>query len=273
MENPSPQPQYFRFSNEPTEAPKPWFRRPEVVKRILGIGGVVVAILFLAIFVTNLVKSISDSPKNAKEAAEQEMAQRQIECEESDEACKMRVQKEIARTSGVASVCDGLEEKKKESCVTLAAREKKNTATCSALSGDAATRCKDSVLIARVADGEGMEVCQETSEEKRMQCENIVTSQARALGTCTELGVAEEVCAEKKTIEALVSAGNFAGCAELAEEQRGECVDMFTSIDADGDGLNAKKEAELGTSDSNSDTDGDGYSDAVEVQSGYNPLQ
>ena len=42
-------------------------------------------------------------------------------------------------------------------------------------------------------------------------------------------------------------------------------------IDADGDGLTAWEEAELGTSDSNSDSDGDGVSDAQEFSDGTDP--
>ncbi len=42
--------------------------------------------------------------------------------------------------------------------------------------------------------------------------------------------------------------------------------------DFDRDGLSNKEEQTLGTDIKNPDTDGDGYSDGVEVESGYNPL-
>ena len=71
----------------------------------------------------------------------------------------------------------------------------------------------------------------------------------------------------------MLAAGNFSGCAELSEEERVQCTEIFSSTDADVDGLTAQKEAELGTSDANADTDGDGYADGEEVSAGYNPLK
>lgn len=273
MENPSSQPQYFRLNDAPPEAPKPWFRRPEVLKRIAFIGGVLLGVIFLGIFVKNLVESMSSGPKSELEAAKEEMAQRQAECDEEDEACKAQAQKDVARASGVAAACEGLEEKKKESCVTLIAREKKDAESCKLLSGDAQSRCTDSVIIARVADGEGMSACEDISAEKKVACENVVKANARSSGDCAKFGVAEEVCDERAMLKELLATGNFAGCAELSEELREECLDLFSSTDADEDGLTAKEEAEVGTSDKNADTDGDGYSDGTEVESGYNPLE
>lgn len=250
MENPSSQPQYFRFTNESPEAPKPWFRRPETLKRIALIVGVLLVLVFAGIFLSNLIKSMTDAgPRSALEAAREEMAQRQAECDAEDSTCKAEAQKEVARASGVAAACEGLEEKKKENCVTLIAREQKGASTCELLAGDAHVRCTDSVLIARVADGEGMSVCQQASSAKKQACENVVKSTARASGRCTELGVPEEVCNERALITELLRTGNLAGCAELGEEARAECLDLFFSTD----------------------TDGDGYSDGTEVQSGYNP--
>lgn len=43
--------------------------------------------------------------------------------------------------------------------------------------------------------------------------------------------------------------------------------------DTDNDGLSNEEEKALGTDPNNVDTDGDGYSDGVEVESGYNPLK
>ena len=45
------------------------------------------------------------------------------------------------------------------------------------------------------------------------------------------------------------------------------------SIDSDCDGLTNAEEKLYGTDPNNPDTDGDGYSDGVEVQSGYDPLK
>jgi len=45
------------------------------------------------------------------------------------------------------------------------------------------------------------------------------------------------------------------------------------SIDSDCDGLTNAEEKLYGTDPNNPDTDGDGYSDGVEVKSGYDPLK
>src|SRR6266704_2992979 len=45
------------------------------------------------------------------------------------------------------------------------------------------------------------------------------------------------------------------------------------SIDSDCDGLTNAEEKLYGTNPNSSDTDGDGYSDGVEVKSGYDPTK
>jgi hypothetical protein len=49
-------------------------------------------------------------------------------------------------------------------------------------------------------------------------------------------------------------------------------TDLTLFEDFDRDGLSNAEEDMLGTDSKNSDTDGDGYSDGVEIESGYNPL-
>lgn len=273
MENPSSQPQYFKFNDVPPEAPKPWFLRPEVFRRI-GIGGVVLLLVGIAIFASNLMSSMSATSKSALEAARAEVAQRQADCDTRDQACKAQAQTEVARASGVAAACEGLETALMENCVTLIAREKKDSSACASLSDEAKILCVDSVLLARVADGEGMALCENvTNTSKKNSCKAVVTATARSSGDCVKYGVSEELCDAQKIINDLLIAGNFSGCAELAEDERIQCVEMFSSLDADGDGLSAQQEAELGISDANVDTDGDGYSDGEEVAAGYNPLK
>ena len=274
MENPSPQPQYFKFNDAPPEAPKPWFQRPEVLKRI---GIAVVALLLLvgiAIFANNLIGSMNAGPKSELEATRAEVAQRQADCDAGDEACKTQAQTEVARASGVAAACEGLETSLMENCVTLIAREQKDSSVCAMLSAEAQTTCVDAVLLARVADGEGMALCDDvTDSSKKNSCEVLVTATARSSGECAKYGVSEDVCDAQQIISDLLTAGNFSGCAELAEDERVQCAEIFSSTDTDVDGLTAQEEAEIGTSDTNADTDGDGYTDGEEVSAGYNPLK
>lgn len=60
------------------------------------------------------------------------------------------------------------------------------------------------------------------------------------------------------------------GVMALADEQ--EAITSYLQ-DGDQDGLSAEEEKALGTDPTNSDTDGDGYSDGVEIESGYDPLK
>lgn len=60
------------------------------------------------------------------------------------------------------------------------------------------------------------------------------------------------------------------GALVVANEQ--EAITTYFE-DADQDGLSAEEEKAFGTDPANSDTDGDGYSDGVEVESGYDPLK
>ena len=62
------------------------------------------------------------------------------------------------------------------------------------------------------------------------------------------------------------------GCAPQEEAADSSADPSADSSDADGDGLTAAEEAELGTDPTLEDTDGDGYSDAAEAHAGTDPL-
>lgn len=273
MENHSSQPEYFNFTNQPPEAPKQWFQRPEVLKRIGLVAGVGFVLIVVAIFINNLVTSMASAPKNELEATRAEVAQRQADCDPQDESCKTQAQTQVARASGIAKACDGLEKDAQENCVTLIAQEQKEATWCEILTSSAQQVCKDSVLLARAADGEGIGVCGDIeSSTKKSSCEAVVTATARSSGDCAKYGVSEQVCSDQQVINDLLLAEDFNGCAALAEDSRRDCIELFSSTDADSDGLTAQEEFEIGTSDADPDSDGDGYQDGEEVAAGYNPL-
>ncbi len=64
----------------------------------------------------------------------------------------------------------------------------------------------------------------------------------------------------------------FAGFNYLTYVNADNAVNT-TAIDADKDGLTDEEEKLYGTNLSSRDSDGDGYSDGVEVKSGYNPMK
>jgi hypothetical protein len=252
MENPTQQPNYFRFTGAPPEAPKPWFQRREVLKRGAIMGGVLIFVILLVIFAANWIKTFSSQgPKSAIEAAEQEVIERQADCDEGDAACKEQAQAKVARAAGIKEACEGLSEHMLQNCVVLIAQDTKDVSVCEVLSGGSQDACTDSVLLARAADGEGITICAGIQDAtKKNSCTSLVTATARASGDCATYGVSEEVCDAQNSIKALLAAGNLAGCVELGEEERENCIDAFASADSDGDG----------------------YDDRTEIESGYNPF-
>jgi thiol-disulfide isomerase/thioredoxin len=69
-------------------------------------------------------------------------------------------------------------------------------------------------------------------------------------------------------MHAILLVSLLAGCPSSTDKTGGPSADS----DADGDGLLASEEAELGTDPTMADSDGDGFSDGEEVDAGYNPL-
>ncbi|MFA5776922.1 MAG: hypothetical protein WC906_00530 [Parcubacteria group bacterium] len=61
--------------------------------------------------------------------------------------------------------------------------------------------------------------------------------------------------------------------AVFALAQENSSTDKNIFLDSDQDGLTNEEEKSYGTDPHKADTDGDGYSDGVEIRSGYNPLK
>ncbi|MDD5397063.1 MAG: hypothetical protein PHW24_03315 [Candidatus Moranbacteria bacterium] len=66
---------------------------------------------------------------------------------------------------------------------------------------------------------------------------------------------------------------NYFSYVKADDTKNGNQKSCDKSIDSDCDGLTNSEEKLYGTDPNNSDTDGDGYSDGVEVKSGYDPLK
>ena len=272
MPDSQPTPQFFAYEEKP--APKtPWYRQPKNLRLAGIIGGGVLVLIFAGVLLWNIVASRTSGPRSALEAAQNEVAQRQADCEEGDQACKTQAQTEVARASGEAKACEGLDEKNKTNCVSLIAREKKDAKVCDELGGEDKTSCKDGVLLLVAQDGGTMAACDAiTSMSLKASCQAEVKYRARAEGKCAELGVNENECDIAAKLEAIYAATDMDACLELAADDRDECLEYFTTFDIDEDGLRADEESTAGTSDRNADTDGDGYTDKEEIDSGHDPL-
>ncbi len=74
---------------------------------------------------------------------------------------------------------------------------------------------------------------------------------------------------DKITLSIFVTAFFFAGFLAVNAESSTSTKNIF--VDTDQDNLSLEEEKLYGTDPNKADTDGDGYSDGVEVESGYNP--
>lgn len=268
VSQPSPSPQFYTVSPQPQPPKAP---KIDARKALLGLGALgVVGLLAVAGF---NVWNNRPAAVTARQAAT-ELANRAADCPPGDEACLATAQTVVAQGVGRTSYCDGLEPSAYTTCVTRIAKDQHKPAACEVLVGNDRDVCRDLAVYALAEAEKSFKTCEQTvTEAGRQACEKNIESLAIATLECESFGVDQVACEAREALLALVAAGQPAGCSTLEDELlRADCLDIFTSTDADGDGLSLMREAELGTQDSRADSDGDGYNDGQEVAGGYNPL-
>lgn len=266
--------QYFALEEEPQVA-LPWWRVRKYQIQLAVIAGAIIGVglvgyyAYQAYSLMHVDVAALNQAKNIMETASQT-------CATADDpaACEASAQADAARTTGEVAACKGLEGAKLLDCVSLVAFDKADPSLCAMLSGADETTCTDNATIfaAQAKDDYGM-CATIVDEAKKTKCQDALLPSVLAAGTCATYGIDVTKCSEKAAIDAALAAGNVAACNALSASGKEACLDQFSSIDADGDGLSALREAELGTSDALADTDGDGYSDLQEVQTGHDPLK
>lgn len=279
MINPNNQNYFALDSTQPgalAPAPMPplWWRRRAVQMRILAVIGIAIGVGVVGYYAWQTY-SLTHVDVNKIEQAQTMIDRAAQSCAEEEDvaACEARARSAAAQATGEVSVCKGLESNAYENCVSMIARDTMSTEPCAALSGSQETQCADSVNLLLAQQAQNYGLCGAIIDSaKRETCRAQMLPYAIAAGECEKHEIDAASCAFPAELEKVIASGNPEGCSVFSGEQKDGCVDMFSSLDRDGDGLSRAEEYALGTSDDSADSDGDGYTDGDEVAAGYDPL-
>ncbi len=241
-------------------------------KIIAMISGAVVLAVLLALAAVWFVRSRQGAGIAAENLArvETKLEEELRGCaqEPFPDACRERKVLLAASATGAASVCANLDGEAHDNCLLSVARDRLDPDAC-ALMEDAAlaARCKDSTYGQIALAARDPAVCQSIVDEtRRAGC--VATLSPRVTSkNCAESGHDAAYCADLAAMDAAIQKSDLSACAQIVTEAfRAECFDAVGIPDADGDGLDAAQETDLGTSDASTDSDADGLTDAEEVE-------
>lgn len=264
--------QFFTPGEPPSPHGDGGARRRMIVRGALAVAGIAVLAL-VAVFVKNLV-SVGGEAEVMR--VEDRITQALEECQDEDDvaACEARVRADVARDAAEPEACKGLSDAAYVNCITLIAQDETDAEACALLPDAARSSCEDDVTLAIALADEDYAGCGDLHDDARKEaCQAQLLSIIVARGECAMHGIDTSLCSGREELDRVVAGGDPDGCASLPDTLRGECDDIFTSLDGDGDGLTLAQEHEHGTDADDADTDGDGYNDGTEVRSGYDPLQ
>ncbi|MBP9827673.1 hypothetical protein KBC55_00790 [Patescibacteria group bacterium] len=263
------------FDLEPaSQASAPSWRKP---KMLAAIGGAIVGVVLLGgigVYAWSLLSSGGNQlPQGTERTAEELAAQMMESCADDDASCVNQANANAAREVGDITACAEVTGVAYDECLSVIAFDQGDATLCERVSNDRRTACADNAWIKAASSQKKYALCANiTDNDRRTACEENVGVQAASANNCAGFGAPESYCSQKLAVEAVLIAGDPAGCLSLSVEGRIECQELFPVRDDDSDGLTKEQEFELGTSDQMADTDGDGYNDGEEVAGGYNPL-
>lgn len=266
---------YFALDAEPVVPVLPWWKVRRYQVQLGAIAGIILGVGVVGYYVyqtytlTHVDRAAVDQANIILDGASQSCASA-----EDPAACEAAARADAARTTGQTSVCEGLVDEKYVTCVALIAFDQEDPKLCGVLTGEDQIACEDGAFLVRAKTKEDYAMCDEIkNEDFRLGCKAQLVGVVIANGQCEQYGIDAETCGFPALLNEVVTSGDPAGCAKFSSEQQASCVDIFSSTDADQDGLSLLEESKYGTSDQKADTDGDGYTDAQEIATGHDPLR
>lgn len=170
--------------------------------------------------------------------------------------------------------CNEWEGADRDSCLWAVARSLGKEEPCT-LIADAAvsTSCRQEILLTEAMKGEDVSRCEAVEDPMLAEgCASVVRHNLVAHNRCSE-AYSADMCADIARLNEVVKAQDPEGCALIVDiSLKEQCLEAVGAGDRDHDGLDATREAALGTDDRLSDTDADGLTDAEEQAGGTNPL-
>ena len=225
----SSQPVFYSLSAE-EEAPRPtpWFQKRQLVALAISVLILMAITAGVIVFAMNAAHSRA----SLKKVTEQKTAQvaQMVENGSSQTAA--------ARQAAFVDGCKGLSDAAYVNCVSLVAIDNADPTVCSNLTDPDKQTCSDAATLEKAKTGKDYKACDAITDDLlKSSCQASIRTTAASAGDCAGYGVPVEYCDAQQALDAAIATGDPASCATLPLDTQGACEDIFTSRDADKDGM------------------------------------